>query len=781
MALRQGLYVTVAFAACSLPTLTPAFAQDASPATKPTEAKSVTAAPASVTGDDELELIIVTARRREEEMQRTPISVVSLDAGDLEARSLSNLRGLQYFAPNLTFAPSQNIGDAAGNMFIRGIGQEDFVPGTEPGVGFYLDGVYVARTMGTLMDLIDIERIEVLRGPQGTLYGKNAIGGAINIISAAPTAEGEGSGTLTAGNLGRLDVRGTVNAPLADTLFVRLAAGRMSRDGYLQRLVSPFEPTSVTQTDHHGEGRNDSAAGRLQLRWLASPSLTIEVAADASHRRDSQAATHIDAIDPRFGILPDVNALIREGNLPGPEITNALVKDDLFESFAGGSNSIRQDIEGVAATATRDFDRHSLKFIASHRWLRSHVTNDIDGTWFAILGSDFSERYRQYSGELQATGTLGQLTYTAGLFALGERMRAQSGPGGRADVRYLCGCFYAPDSRPILTIPRRKQTGESYAAYMQVSLPLADRLSATLGGRLSYERKETDVKLFQLDPDTLEPTEIVRGRGSNKGSWSAFTWRAGLEFQATSDLMLYASAAKGYKSGGFNTRPVTNLPNLGINKFAPESAITYEVGLRSEWFGRRLRVNATVFHTDYRDIQLRQQIFVDGVLTTIIDNAARARIRGLEIELAARISDRLTTNLAYGHLDPRYLDVGTVPNLTLDSEFQRTPHHSLTASFDYSMPVGQHSVALHGDYSYRSREQFQLLASPFDQEGYGLLGARATLRSQGNRWSVALFGTNLTDERYRAAGRGTGLQDVGLANSAIGLPRQIGIEFRAGF
>ena len=782
MALRQRLCMTVVCAACSLPALTPASAQEASPATDPPVAKSATAPPpASVIDEDELEPIIVTARRREEEMQRTPISVVSLDAGELEARSLTNLRELQNFVPNLTFAPAQNVGDASGNIFIRGIGQEDFVPGTELGVGFYLDGVYIARTMGMLMDLVDIERIEVLRGPQGTLYGKNAIGGAINIISAAPGAEAEAYAGLIAGNLGRLDFRGMVNVPITDRLFLRLAAGRMSRNGFLKRLAPPFEPTGVTQTDHDREGRNDSAAARLQLRWEASHSVMIDLAADASRRRGSQAATHIDAIDPRFGILPDVNALIQQGKLPGPHITGALVTDDLLESFAGGDNDIEQDIEGLSATLAKDFGRHDIKLITAYRGLRSHVTTDIDGTWFAILQSDFSERHRQYSGELQASGTLGSLTYTAGLFALGEHMRAQSGPGGRADVRYLCGCFYEPVGRPTLSITRRKQTGDNYAVYAQASLPLADRLSATLGGRFSLERKEADVELVRLDPDTLEPTEQVLRTGTNSGRWRSFTWRAGLEFQATADLMLYASAAKGYKSGGFNTRPVSNLPNLGINQFKPETAITYEAGIRSEWFRRRLRLNATVFHTDYRDIQLRQQSVVDGVVTTIIDNAARARILGLEIEAAARISDRLTANLAYGHLDPRYLDVGTVENLTLHSEFQRTPHHSIAASFDYVAPLGPNSLALHGDYIYRSREQFQLLASPFDQEGYGLLAARLTLRGQGDRWSVALFGTNLTDERYRVAGRGTGIADVGSAQSIIGPPRQVGVELKATF
>ena len=236
-----------------------------------------------------------------------------------------------------------------------------------------------------------------------------------------------------------------------------------------------------------------------------------------------------------------VNSLIRDGKLPGPEITDALAPDDFLESHAGGSDSISQNIEGLAVTFTKSLDVHTIKLITAYRGLRSHVLTDLDGTWFAILGSDFRERHRQYSAELQATGTLGRLTYTAGLFALGERMRTTSGRGiSRADVRYLCGCFYT-GGRPDLAFTRRSQSGGSYATYAQASVRLGGGLSATLGGRYSHEHKSTDVELVKLDPDTFESTGLVQQRGVNRGEWNAVTWRAGLEFQATPDLMLYAS------------------------------------------------------------------------------------------------------------------------------------------------------------------------------------------------------------------------------------------------
>lgn len=734
------------------------------------------------TGQDELDLIVVTARRREEPLQQIPISVVSLSGKQLEDRSINHLRGLQNFVPNLTFAPSQNVGEAASNIFIRGIGQEDFLAGNEPGVGFYLDGIYVARSMGTLMDLLDISRVEVLRGPQGTLYGKNTVGGAINIISVKPGPEPGANARLILGNIDRFDLSGMVNAPLSKTLFVRLSAGRTHREGYLERIAPPFEPTSITEVDHRDEGSERSLAGRLQLQWLASPTLTIEVAADASRQRNTQSAVHVDAINPNAGILPAVNELIRAGRLPGPEITDELVTDDLLESYAGGSNLISRDVQGLAATFTKDMGSASIKLIASHRRLRSHVSTDLDGTWFTILGSDFRERHRQSSVELQASGFLGSLSYTAGLFGIRERTQTSSGRGvGRLDVLYLCGCFYPPDNLPVLFFPRRELSGGSYAGYLQGSYRIRDKISATLGGRLSRDWKRMDAQLVELDAETFESTDVVLRRGDNRGQWTSFTWRAGLEYQAMPDLMLYASAAKGYKSGGFNGRPVVNLPNLGLNEYDPEHAITYEFGIRSEWFSRRTRLNATLFHSSYRDIQLRQQAFVGGILTTLVQNAARARVRGLEIEAVAKLGDRLSVNLAYGFLDPKYLNVGRVPNLTLETEFQRTPRHSFTATLGYEQPWGPNRLGLHGDFGYRSHEQFQLLPSRFDQNGYGLVGMRLALRGPGDRWSAALFGTNLTDTRYRTAGRGTGLQDVGFANSIIGPPRQVGIDLRAGF
>ncbi len=734
---------------------------------------------------DGLNDIIVTARRRNEPLQRVPVSVIAFKEADLESHSVTNLRSLQNFVPNLTISASQNVGEAAGNVFIRGIGQEDFAVGAEPGVGFYVDGVYFARTTGTLMNLTDISRIEILRGPQGTLYGKNTIGGAINLISVMPQPAWEVRSSLILGNYDRVELRGVLNAPLSGDFFVRLSVGIVSRDGYLRRLpppvpLGPLEQVNKASINSEPEGDDRSQAGRLQLRWLITDTLTADLSLDGSRKRNTQGATHIDAIDPRFGVFRQLNRLIREGKLPGSEITSDFPPDSFLESYATGRNLTNQDLWGISTILTKDLGSATLKFIGAYRGLRSHVSTDLDGLYFSIIESEIKAKQHQLSGELQLAGATDALSYTAGLFAFGERSELPPTNGFLNEVLYTCGCFYTADNLPQFTDSRRRLGSDSQAGFAQGTYKLTGALSITLGARYSHERKTIDGEAFRLDGD-LQPTDMIVGTGTNRDGWESFTYRAGMEYQATPNLMTYGSIARGFKSGGFNSRAAPDLPNLGFFAFKPETALTYEAGLRSEWLNRRLRFNATLFYTDYENIQLRQQTIVAGKATTLIENAARARIKGAEVELTAAIIEALTLTAMYGHLDPRYLDVGQVPGLTLASRFQRTPSHSFSASIDYKSQFRWGALELHGDYSYRSKEQFQITAAMNDQEGYGLLGARFTFRTRDDDFSFALFGTNLTDERYRTAGRGTLINQTGIAYSSIGMPRQFGVQVSTRF
>ena len=396
----------------------------AAPANGPTDPSVKSSAPGDVLND-----IVVTARRRTELLQRVPISVIALTEDELEIRSATNTRNLQNFIPNLTFAPSQNVGEAAGNIFIRGIGQEDFGVGAEPGVGFYVDGVYFARPLGTIINLTDIARIEVLRGPQGTLFGKNTIGGAIHVISTIPRAGPERRFNLILGNYDRFELRGVVNEPFSDRIIMRLSIGLVSRAGYLRRLRPPapigqLEQVNQSQLNFNREGDDRSQASRLQLRWLVTDTLTADVSLDGTRKRNTQGANHIDAIDPRFGMLPKINDLIEQGKLPGPQITGDLSPHNLLESYAANNNFTDQDFWGASTVLTKVVGANLLKFIVAYRGLRSRVGTDIDGLYFDIGPSDLRANHRQLSGELQLSGAKSGISYTAGCSGLAREQNS---------------------------------------------------------------------------------------------------------------------------------------------------------------------------------------------------------------------------------------------------------------------------------------------------------------------------------------------------------------------
>jgi iron complex outermembrane recepter protein len=701
------------------------------------------------------------------------LSVAAFTTEDLEARSITHLRSLQYHVPNLTLAPSQNVGDAAVNVFIRGIGQEDFIVAAEQGVAMYLDGVYLARSFGSLIDVLDVERIEVLRGPQGTLYGRNSIGGAIQIISAPPGFESEQRASLVLGNFGRREIRGMLNVPLDDQVAVRAAIAFIDRDGYLRRLPAPGEVNP--SGDRRPEGDLDSSTGRLQVRWQPTEGVTADLSFDAARRRTRQGATHVDQINPSVVPLPIINGLIGRGEIPGPPITNDLAPDDLLASFASDVSFVEQDTRGVSASLTRQSGQSLLKAIAAYRSLESDVATEADGAPLNVFNTNFHDRQHQWSLELQWNFDAQQFDVTLGAFAFSEHGHSVPVPGiSLGEVLYTCNCFYSSPPSNAVTQQRHIST-DSLAAFAQSTVEITPRFSGTVGFRASKDSKKIDASVFALD-SSLQPSTTILGTGANQGKWQSNTWRAGLEFQATANMMLYGSLARGFKSGGFNARPTIRLPNLGLDEFAPETADTLELGLRSEWLDRRLRFNATVFHTHYEDMQLRKQTVVGGLVVTVIQNAAEARIRGFEIETAAAILHGLDAGFSYGLVDADYLDVGGAADISTSSRFQRTPGHSWSGTIDYRHELEFGTLSLNANYSGRAREQFQTTPSPYDQAAYGLLGARVNFAFGDPGWSVELFGTNLTDKRYRAAGRFNSIDQTGFAVSSMGPPREFGVR-----
>lgn len=723
---------------------------------------------------DRLEDIIVTARRRPETVQSVPQSVFALSREELESHSATNLRDLQGLVPNLTLAPQQNVGDAAANIFIRGIGQEDFIAGAEQGVGVYVDGVYLSSTRGAMLNLLDVSRVEVLRGPQGTLFGKNSVGGALQIISVAPQPIDAEQFTATLGSFNRAELRGVVNRRLSPNTRARLSVGLINRGGFMRRRAPIYIPPEGSRPDIRAEGADRSLVGRLRVQWQAANRLTANFSIDYARQRNTQVPKRIEAVDTTAAVYRVVNALIATGALPGPILDNSVLPTGFHQTLASGKNYSNLDNLGLATTLDRDVGFGTAKLILAYRDLRTRLASDDDGLYFDIASTEFIDRQRQLSAEAQLNGNLRGIEFTAGLFSLVDRTRSLPAPGIRAgEVLYTCGCFYSLLNRPAQFSAHRELKSQSHAIYGQAVFELIDHVGAVLGGRYTYEQKSLLGEQIAIDLNTLQPLGVVNATGSQRGAWSAFTYRAGLEWRAKPDLLVYGSVSKGFKSGGFNVRIVPTLPNLGLTAFAPETALTYEFGLKSEWFGHRLRFNASVFQSDYRNIQLRQQTIIEGILTSLVENAAAARIRGLEAEVEAKPTERLNLRLAYGHLDPKYRDVGQVPGITLNSSFQRTPRDTFAALASYDMPFVAGTLRFSADVRYRSKEQFQIVASPYDQEGYALAGGRISYHGRDRGNSIAVFATNLTNIKYRTAGRGL--------ISVVGPPRQFGIEFHAAF
>ena len=491
------------------------------------------------------------------------------------------------------------------------------------------------------------------------------------------------------------------------------------------------------------------------MQLQAGDRLAAHLALDYARQRNTQAPKRIEAVDPAAAIYPIVNSLIATGALPGPRLDSSILPIDFRETLASGKNYSNLDNWGLAATFGRDIGFGTAKLILAYRDLRTRLASDDDGLYFDIASTEFIDRQRQLSAEWQLNGKARGIEFTVGSFSLIERTRSLPAPGIRSgEVLYTCGCFYTPLSRPAQFSAHRKLGSESHAIYGEAVFDLNSRIGATLGGRYTYERKSLLGQQIAIDLDTLLPTGVVGATGSQRGAWDAFTYRAGLEFRARHDLLVYGSVSKGFKSGGFNVRLVPTLPNLGLTAFAPETALTYELGLKSEWFDHRLRLNASLFQSEYRNIQLRQQTIIGGILTSLVENAAAAKIRGVEAEVEAKPTERLDLRLAYGKLDPKYLDVGRVAGITLNSAFQRTPHNSFGAFVSYEVPFATGNVRFNADFRYRSKEQFQIVASPYDQEAYGLAGARISYQDRKRASSIALFATNLTNIKYRTAGRG---------------------------
>ncbi|MFQ3249942.1 TonB-dependent receptor [Glaciecola sp.] len=700
--------------------------------------------------EGKLERIQVTARKTTENLQEVPIAVTSIGAAELREKGISVITEIQQFSPNTTLQTSRGTNSTL-TAFIRGVGQQDPLWGYEPGVGIYIDDVYMARPQGAVLDLIDVERIEVLRGPQGTLYGKNTIGGAIKYVTKEMTGGTEFNAEATVGSYAQRDIKLTGQLPVIDDkLYVGFGFADLNRDGFGEYLQS-----ALPNQDRENYNK-DLWAARFDVEFRASDDLFVKFNYDKT--KDTSNAKG------GYRLLPSL-------------LTNAPVPDSVYDSYTSLPTSNLVELEGYSFMVRYDYnDAFQFKYIASHREGYSPTNIDFDNTALDIFDVPAEYSDENSTHELQMNYVGESVNVVSGLYIydgescgnfdaiLGFLGRAAFGTPGL--TREVTGC----------------NNSESTAVYAQATFQMTDELSMTAGGRYTDEEKTAIVNnglvFANVYPSSgwipgytrpdgqLVPTVLgsdLSGDGvldaPKSQDWSRFTPRLGIEYQANENTMLFASFSQGFKSGTFNPRATIN--EEGVN---PEIVDSYEVGVKAD-LTDNLRTNVTLFSLDHKD---RQYVgFGEGNSATdlqqVLRNVAATSAKGVEAEVTFVATDDLTFNLAYGYIDEKINKNNSIPPLI---GLANTPKSTMNMSANYVIDSDMGTFVLNAGYYHRSDYLLFETSNLLEQDAYGLVNVSVNWESQDGDWYASLHGKNLTDEEYLVGG----YDFVGIADDGSYLP-----------
>ncbi len=687
----------------------------------------VAAAQAPAQGVSLVDELVVTARRREESLKDVPVAVTAVTGERLEATGAIDITTLQQTTPNLTVQVARGSNSTL-ISFIRGVGQQDPLWGFEPGVGLYVDDVYIARPQGAVLDIFDIERMEVLRGPQGTLYGRNTIGGAIKYV----TAKIEGDPELKLkGQLGSYDQRdfiGSAKGMVTDTLGVGLTWASFNRDGYGSNLN--------TGAEHYNK---EVAAARATVEYAPTPDLFFRLAGDIVTDRSNPRHGHRET--------PAFDALNRP--IPGGEVL-----PNVYDTRAGSGDHNLVESRGVSLLGEWSVsDALTFKSISAYRAGETEGTIDFDTLPAPYL--DIPARYsdHQFTQELQ-------LLYT------GERVQAVGG------LYYLnataAGAFDTILSQANLSIATAGHVDtESWSAFADVTYAVTDALSLSLGGR--YTRDEKTGRVYRqnftgvgtpLFGNNLAVSGLLRSDFTSTDTYEKFTPRVSVSYDINSELTSYAAYSQGFKSGGFDMRADAILTPDSADGYDPETVDSYELGLKGYFFDRRLSLNTAAFYAQYQDQQVTLQTPVGASIASQVLNVGESHMSGVELEGAAFFTPDLSANFSLGYIKAEFDEYRALNPLTGQIEdfadsrvFQNTPEWTGAVSFTYRRDLGGlGALAFIPAASYRS--SFSMFETPsiLDQESYWLYDASLVWTSPDERYRVGLHGKNLADERYRVGG-----------------------------
>ena len=688
-----------------------------------------------------LEEIIVTARKRQESMQDVPASISALSAGDLARRFDSDVRDFAGSSPNIVIDDTQQGPGGVAAIYIRGVGVADIEKSVDPAVGVVFDDVYIGQSSGSLLKAIDIDRVEVLRGPQGTLFGRNATGGIINLARSRPTYDLTGKARVTYGRFDTLKVEGVASTGLSDKVAVKVSGAYEKSDGYFYNRFY----------DQPGQ-RSEFYAISGALLFEPTDNLRFQISYD--HQNTKQDPPQLVAINRPTDLFCTAYAQCS----PSPGVPTS---GDPYVSVSNGRLEKNATFKLDMAVAKATYDLSSdmqLDYIFG--WLKTNETihQDFDSAPLTLYHTDRPARWRQTTNELRLTkGGTGPLSFVLGAYLWDSRYTI--------NLKNYIG--FVPGV-PLLTSAQDvTQTNKSWAIYGEADYKLFDKLTLTLGARYTKDKKTSLVNdkpifiygsLVEANPVAVIQPSLAGGQivmtSPVKANWSKFTPRVSLRYAFTDDTMAYALWSRGYRGGGFNGRPATI--GAATVPYDPETLDNYEVGFKTQFAGGRVRLNGAAFMMKYKDMQQDLDVPAPGTSTgrenrTI--NASSAEFKGVELDLTAQLNRNLRLNGNVGYLDAKYknftgdiFSTGTPVDATF-LKIRRAPKWTWSAGATYETDIGDNASAwITGDVHYIGPHEITFLNNPNLRNG-GQYLVDASINARFNKTTVSVFGKNLADEK----------------------------------
>lgn len=677
-----------------------------------------------------IEEITVTAQKRQQSQQDVPIALAAFTSEMVEEAGGVNITGINGIKPNIILQTEGLVPNVP--MFsIRGMNHSDPDPNSDPKISTVIDGVYVPFVAGALLDLFDIEQVEVLRGPQGTLFGKNNLAGTVSVVTSRPTGEFGGSLRASVGSYGYRQVRAKINSSrFGNNKFAaKLSLNSRDYDGYSKNLT--------TGTDL---GQQEVASGRFALRF--EPSDTFDATLIVDHTED-------EVVGPAGYGTGISSSDVRDVELSFDPVTDT-------------------ESTGVTLEANWDLGQGTLTGVFGHRELAYYNRGDFDGMAFPLPGLDVT---RDFDGEFNSieiryASSFGDgFDYVAGLYHIDDEWKQDN---------------YVRVNPVVATQGTNQQDGASYAAFFQGDIHLAEAFTLTIGGR--YSRDEKDYAL--LSSTLINGNAISTFVAPKSDTWSNFSPRLAVEYSPGEDIMFYASISEGYKGGGYNSRGT--LPE-NIGPYDEENVRAYEVGMKSDWLDGSLRVNAALFLNRFEDLQASVKRQGAARVENVTTNVASAETSGVEIEITALPIDNLQVGFNVAYLDARYdefFDDVSGDGVATDNthlDLANAPEVSASVLLDYDMPLGDAgTLKLHADWRYtkeyntwgRSNDEV------FVRPNTTLFNANVSFVDSDDRYKVSLYGRNLTDKEVISGAVQTGTNPAILFYQP---PREVGVELTYNF